>query len=137
MKKTILIFAWLVTGASAYYLGLKQGSPPPEQVSFLKREAQLDSDKPPRAPVFGSGIDTLPIDRDGEVVQLGEGLRLHRTGRRRAGAGGGGRQDLREIVEQRKEIARLAEQLSAARERQMLMEQMLSEAQGVISALSG
>ena len=69
MKKTILIFAWLVTGASAYYLGLKQGSPPPEQVSFLKREAQLDSDKPPRAPVFGSGIDTLPVDREGEVVQ--------------------------------------------------------------------
>ena len=52
-------------------------------------------------------------------------------------AGAGGRQDLREIVEQRKEIARLTEQLSAARERQMLVEQMLSEAQGVIAALSG
>ena len=47
-----------------------------------------------------------------------------------------GRQDLREVVEQRNEIARLTEALEAARKRSILLENMLSDAQSVITALT-
>ena len=46
------------------------------------------------------------------------------------------RQDLREVIEQRKEIIRLTEALEAARNRSMLLENMLRDAQNVITALT-
>lgn len=46
------------------------------------------------------------------------------------------RQDLREVIEQRKEIIRLTEALESARSRSMLLENMLRDAQNVITALT-
>ena len=74
MNKVLLIFIWVLTGLSAYWIGLRKGSSSSESVAEVirsKQEAQTSRPDKPESPPVSFSKNRLPdsISEQGEVAQ--------------------------------------------------------------------
>ena len=127
--------------------------PQPDDTLIVKMQAQLEDEKKAKENAMDSAvsrdkhvaetllrnereaqehIDSMRLAFEEEIMAM----RIDFEHEREALLNASGRQDLREVVEQRKEIVKLNEALEEARKRSILLESMLSDAQSVITALT-
>jgi Mg2+ and Co2+ transporter CorA len=125
----------------------------PDDTLIVEMQAQLEDEKKAREDAMDSAVsrdqhvaetllrnereaqehvDSMRLAFEEEIMAM----RIDFEHEREALLNTSGRQDLREVVEQRKEIVKLTEALEVARNRSILLESMLSDAQSVITALT-